>query len=100
MNNSIFQTLLRNPPKLTVVKDAREVIINLRSCMCDNRSKITFKKNEEGDFKINTHSDAYSNFQIKYDRDTLEWAADEGDWEKVFKMINTGVELCEEVKSR
>lgn len=89
-----------NPPKLTVVKGAKEVVINLRSCMCDNRSKITLKKDNEGNFKMFTHADAYSNFQIKHDRDDIEWAADEGNWEKVFKMINTGVEVCEEVKSR
>ena len=63
---SRYRELLINPPKLEVKKDAREVVINLVSCMCDNRYKWTIKKNSEGDYKINTHGFDFSNFQTKH----------------------------------
>ena len=98
---SKYRDLLNNPPKLEVKENAREVVINLVSCMCDNRGKITLKKNSEGDFKLNTHSQAFSNFQIKFDRDDIEWEADDGrKWGKVIKMINSGTYKIESIKSR
>ncbi len=98
---SKYRDLLNNPPKLEVKENAREVVINLVSCMCDNRGKITLKKNDEGDFKLNSHRDAYSNFQIKFDRDDIEWAADDGrKWGKIIKMINSGTYKIESIKSR
>ena len=50
-----YRELLNNPPKLEVKENAREVVINLISCMCDNKNKITIKKNADGDFKIFNH---------------------------------------------
>jgi hypothetical protein len=97
---SKYIELLRKPPVLEVVDSAREVIVNLVSCMCDNKHKWTIKKNEEGDFKIFTHGSAFSNFQTKFDRDEIEWAADAGDWSDVWKMINSGVSKIESVRSR
>ena len=95
-----YVDLLSNPPKLVVVENAREVVIELISCMCDNQYKWTLKKNQDGDFKISTHGYAFSNFQTKFDRDDIEWAADAGDWKKVFNMINSGTSLIESIKSR
>ena len=92
--------LLNNPPSLSVKENTREVVINLVSCMCDNKKKITLKKNEEGDFKLNSHRDAYSNFQIKHDRDEIEWEADDNNWNLVFDMINSGTCKIENIKSR
>ena len=92
--------LLNNPPSLSVKENTREIVINLVSCMCDNRKKITLKKNEEGDFKLNSHRDAYSNFQIKHDRDEIEWEADDNNWNLVFDMINSGTCKIENIKSR
>lgn len=97
---SKYSELLKNPPKLTVIDNAREVVINLVSCMCDNRYIWTIKKNEEGDFKINTHGSAFSNFQTKHSRNEIEWKADDSDWEDVFKMINSGTEKIESIRSR
>ena len=48
---SKYQELLQNPPRLTVKKEAREVIIKTVSCMCDNVHYLKLKKNSEGDFK-------------------------------------------------
>jgi len=68
--------------------------------MCDNRYRWTIKKNEAGDYKIFTHGFAYSNFQIKHRRDDIEWEVDEGNWNKVFEMINSGTSKIESIKSR
>ena len=97
---SKYIELLNNPPSLSVKENTREIVINLVSCMCDNRKKITLKKNEEGDFKLNSHRDAYSNFQIKHDRDEIEWEADDNNWNLVFDMINSGTCKIENIKSR
>jgi hypothetical protein len=97
---SKYSELLNNPPKLEVKENAREIKIDLVSCMCDNRYRWTIKKNEAGDYKIFTHGFAYSNFQIKHRRDDIEWEADEGNWNKVFEMINSGTEKIEKIKSR
>ena len=92
---SKYAELLNNPPKLKVKKDAREVVINLVSCMCDNKYKWTFKKNEDGDFKIKTHGYAFSNFQTE-----IEWEADDLKWGEVFRMINSGTSKIESLRSR
>ena len=84
---SKYRDLFNNPPKLEVKENAREVVINLVSCMCDNKEKISLKKNSEGDFKIKTHGQAFSNFQIKFDKDDIEWEADDNNWNRVFRMI-------------
>ena len=97
---SRYSELINNPPELIVKKGAREVVITLVSCMCDNKYKWTIKKNEEGDFKINTHGQSFSNFQTKFDKDEIEWEADDHNWNKVFQMINSGTEKIEKVRSR
>jgi len=97
---SKYVELLNNPPTLEVKENAREVVINLISCVCDNKYKWTIKKNSEGDFKINTHHQAFSNFQTKFDKDEIEWEADDSNWDEVFNMINSGTSKVEKVRSR
>ena len=97
---SKYQELLENPPKLKIEGKPREIKINLVSCMCDNKYRWTIKQNEDGDYKINTHGFAYSNWQIKDRKDDIEWIADEGDWDEVFEMINTGTSKVESIKYR
>lgn len=97
---SKYRELTQNPPKLEVKKDAKEIIINLVSCMCDNRHKWRLKRNENGEFKISTLDYAFSNFQTKFDKIDIEWEADEENWEKVFSMINSGTSKIENIKSR
>lgn len=96
---SKYKELRQNPPKLTIKEEAREVIFKTVSCMCDNVHYITFKKHN-GDFKMNGNGFALSNWQIEYPIHDIEWAADEGNWDEVIKMINSGVKVIEEVKSR
>ena len=97
---SKYSELRNNPPKLEVKENAREVVINLISCMCDNKHKWTIKKNSEGDFKISTHGQAFSNFQTKFDKDEIEWEADDSNWDEVFNMINSGTSKIEKLRSR
>jgi hypothetical protein len=100
MRESLYRTLRLNPPKLQVKKDARELIITTISCMCDNVHYLTLKKNSEGDFKLGGGRFALSNWQMGHPAHDIEWAADEGNWRKVFEMINSGTEAISEVKSR
>ena len=95
-----YTELLNNPPKLEVKENAREVVITLISSMCDNRYKWTIKKNPDGDFKIYTHGFSFDNFQTKFDKDDIEWEADDNNWDNVFRMINSGTEKIEQIKSR
>lgn len=98
--NLSYQQLLRNPPKIEVKKNAKQVIITTISCMCDNEHTLSFKKNDNGEFKLFTGSSAFSNWQMKCDQYDLEWAADEGDWKKVFRLINESTEKVGFVRSR
>jgi hypothetical protein len=97
---SKYRELAFNPPKLVVKPDAREIIINLISSMGDNKYKWIIKKNDKGDFKINTVGQAFSNFQTEFDKIDIEWEADDNNWEEVFKMINSGTSKIESVRSR
>ena len=100
---SIYQQLKANAPKVTVKKDAREVIFTVISVMCDNRSQIVFKK-KDGEFTVYAHNNhcalALSNYQMEADVSDLTWAADDGDWATVIKIINSGTTLVQSAKSR
>ena len=106
MRDNIYIQLLRNPPKLEVKKGATEVIFEMVSCMCDNRSLITLKKNKDGEFKMSSpprnggFGQALSNFQIKFPIYEIEWEADDGRWAEVAEKINSGTEVIESVRSR
>ena len=95
-----YHELLVNPPMLEVKENARELIIETISCMCDNRHLLKLKKNKEGEFKLYGSGSAISNWQMKHDQYEIEWSADEGNWNEVFAMINTGTEKINSVKSR
>ena len=97
---SKFRELRMNPPKLTIKEGAREVIFKTIDAMCDNVHYITFKKNEEGDFKMNGNGFSLSNWQMKHEKHEVEWEADENMWGGVIAMINSGVSVIESVISR
>ena len=98
--HQLYVILRQLPPEFEVVDDAREVVINIVSCMCDNKHKITLKKNQEGDFKMHGHGFALSNYSMKHDIDDIEWQADVQDWATVFDMINSGTSAIHTIKSR
>ena len=100
MVQSKYVTLRHNPPKLEVKENARELVITTVSCMCDNTHYLTLKKNSEGDFKLNGGRFSLNNWQFEYSIHDIEWTADEGNWNKVFEMINSSTEVISEVKSR
>ena len=68
--------------------------------MCDNVHYLRFKKNDEGDFKMSGGGYAISNWQMKHPKHDIEWEADDQNWRRVAKMINTGTSKIESVKSR
>jgi len=100
MKKFSYRELRNNPPKLSVTKNARELVITTVSCMCDNIHYLNLKKNSDGDFKLSTVTFALSNWQMRYPKHEIEWEADAGNWDKVFEMINSGTERIAEVKSR
>jgi hypothetical protein len=97
---SLYRKLLVSPPYLKIEGKPREIKINLVSAMCDNKHRWTIKKNDDGDYRIHTHGFAYTNWQIKHRKDDLEWICDEGKWQEVFRMINTGTSKIESIKYR
>ena len=68
--------------------------------MCDNVHYLKFKKNDEGDFKMSGGGFALSNWQMNHPPHDIEWEADDQNWRRVVKMINTGTSKIESVKSR
>jgi hypothetical protein len=97
---SLHSQLKRNPPKLQVVGEVREIKIDLVSAMCDNKYRWTAKKKDDGDFVINTGRFAYSNFGIPHYKDDIEWAMDRDEWTRVFDMINEGTCQVERIQYR
>jgi len=97
---SKYRELHQNPPKLVIGEGVREVIFKTVSCMCDNIHYLRFKKNDEGDFKMDGKGSSLSNWQMKHTSHEIEWKADENKWEEVIKMINTGTSKIESVVSR
>lgn len=97
---SKYRELRLNQPKLTIKEGAREVIFKTVSCMCDNVHYLRFKKNSEGDFKIDGMGYAVSNWQMKFEKHEIEWEADANEWGGVIAMINSGTEVIESVTSR
>ena len=97
---SKYRELRLNAPKLTIKEGAKEVIFKTVSCMCDNVHYLRFKKNEEGDFKLDGMGYAVSNWQMKHPKHEIEWEADENMWGGVIAMINSGTAKIESVTSR
>jgi hypothetical protein len=98
--------LKQNPPIIDVkkLKGKKEIIFTMVSCMCNNISYIRFKKNQEGEFRLNAYITSYgycySNYQIKHTKHEVEWSADEDNWAEVIRMVNTGTSVIGEVISR
>jgi len=95
-----YVELRNNKPVLNVKKDAKDIVIHLVSCMCDNKYTFRLKKNDNGEFRLNTMGYAYSNYQIPHEKYEIEWAADEKDFHHVFSMINKGTSVIEKIYSR
>jgi hypothetical protein len=97
---SKYRELRLNAPKLTIKEGAKEIIFKTVSCMCDNVHYLRFKKNDNGEFRLDGMGYAVSNWQMKHPKHEIEWEADENNWGGIIAMINSGTEVIEEVKSR
>jgi len=98
---SLYDQTKKNPIKVNIKKDARDVVLELVSVMCDNKYTLRFKKNADGEFKLNTCGQAYSNFSIKsHSKIDLEWLADDSDWSGVIRGINSGTSKVYQIKQR
>lgn len=97
---SLYQELTMNPPAIEefIPSNPREVLFKVINPM-GKVMHISFKK-VDGDFEINTHGDAYSNFQIPESKKDLAWDADDGLWENVVNTINQGVVVIQSVRTR
>jgi hypothetical protein len=95
---SKFIELRQNTPKLAIKGGAREVIFKTISCMCDNVGHLRFKKNSDGDFKLDGNGFAVSNWQMKHEKHEIEWKQMKVD--EVIRMINSGTSAIESVISR
>jgi hypothetical protein len=107
MSNKLdWAELKQNPPMIDVkkLKGKKEVIFTMVSCMCNNISYIRFKKNQEGEFRLNAYITSYgysfSNYQMRHTQHEIEWSADEGNWAEVIRMLNTGTSVIGEFISR
>ena len=90
-----------NVKEKILVKDRRNgKNYKINSAFDDVDSIFSKNKNDDGDFKLNSHRDSYRNFQIKFDKDDIEWEADDSNWNKVFDMINSGTSKIDNIKSR
>ena len=97
---SKYRELRQNTPKLTIKEEAKEVIFKTISCMCDNVGYLRFKKNDNGEFRLDGMGFSISNWQMKHPKHEIEWEADENEWGGVIAMINSGTKAIESVTSR
>ena len=100
-----YKELTLNPPELTIIENARQVIFTMVSCMCNNKSYITFNKGSDGDFDMwatlpSGMGYSISNYQLGHPKHNILWEADDQKWKEVINMLNNGTAQIEEVKSR
>jgi len=97
---SKFVELRRNPVKNNITGTPKKVLISLVSCMCDNKDQMVFESDIEGGYRLNTCGSAYSNFQLKHSRNDVIWEAENGNWDDVIKMLNSGTSAIESIRVR
>lgn len=98
---SLYETTKNNPIKIDIKKDAKDVVLELVSVMCDNKYTLRLKRNSSGEFKLHTCGQAYSNFQIRdHSKIDIEWLADDGDWNSVVNVVNSGTSKVYQIKQR
>ena len=95
-----YQELISNPVKNNITGQPTQVLIDLVSCMCDNKSQITFVLNENKSYSCLTHGNAFSNYQMNCSKPDLLWEADSNNWSEVLKMINSGTSQVSQIRVR
>lgn len=102
---SLYRNLIQNPPKLEIIKpNPTKILINMVSCMCDNKSQIVITKVDKGYHTRSVLSSgmgySMSNYQMGHSSEDLKWEVEEQNWNIVFKMINSGTAQIESIKVR
>ena len=95
---SKYVELRRSPVKNIITGTPKKVLLNMVSCMCDNRNQIVIECNSDGCWELKTGGNAFSNFQMEHTRNDIIWEAEEGNWNEVIKMINSGTSVIESIK--
>ena len=95
----LYNRLKNNPPTLKVEGKPTEMKIDVVSVMCDNKYRWSVKQ-IDGNYHISTSPFSYTNFDLPYYKDDVEWEMDNGNWNKVFRMINEGTTKIEKIKYR
>ena len=110
---SKYREIRQNPPALKVVDNPSRVTMKMVSCMCDNRSEIKFLKTENF-WRVwavlpSGMGNSLSNYQFgcgatgggfKATAEDLCWMAEDGEWDEIIKVVNSGVSVIELIRSK
>lgn len=101
---SLYNQLRRNPPQIKLKGELNKIIINMVSCMCNNKSQIIIMKKDNIYSIWSTLSSgmgyAMSNYGMKHTTSDIIWEAEDHNWDKVIEMINSGTSVIESIKAR
>jgi hypothetical protein len=96
-----YRTLISTPPKLEVRSAPKEVVFYVISAMCDNDYTITFTRNDDKSYNVSGGRFSLRNFSMQGDwEQDLRWLAQDGEWQEVIAVINTGNIVVERVRCR
>lgn len=96
---SIYNELKNNPPKFDINKSCEHFVFDLVSVMCDNKKKFELKKTDKG-FKF-VSIQHFNNFRIKnYDKTDIEWLADEGKFQEIVDIMNSGTVKVQRIRQK
>ena len=112
---NFYRKLRHNPPTLKVVDNPSRVTIKMVDAMCDNLSEIKFVKTEDF-WKVRAvlpsgMGNSLSNYQfgcgsyapknaLRVTAEDLCWMAEDGNWDEIIKVVNSGVSVIELVRSK
>lgn len=102
--NSIYSNLIKNPPEIHIPKGTTKVILNMVSCMCDNRSQIIItRENKEVSISASLRSGmgySFSSYQTGFSVEDIKWEIDDENWYTVIAMIKNGTAQIESFKCK
>lgn len=98
--STLYNHLRNNAPILNIKQNAKEVLFTTHSVMCEYKTYIHLKQNEDGEFQMSGRGRSLSNGIQGLLANEIESAADEKNWPEVIKMINSGTAVIGSVQSR
>ena len=112
---SKYREIRQNPPALKVVDNPSRVTFKMIDAMCDNRSEINFVKTKDF-WKVRAvlpsgMGNSLSNYQfgrgsyapkntLRVTAQDLCWMAEDGEWDEIIKVVNSGVSVIELIRSK